>query len=71
MKKTKPTDELRNEYSREDLGTGTRGKYYSKFKDASNVVILEPEVAAVFPNEKAVNDALKSLIKMARDTVHK
>jgi hypothetical protein len=48
---------------------GVRGKYYSAFKEKHNIVLLDPEVANAFPSEEAVNEALKSLIKVARDSV--
>jgi hypothetical protein len=69
MKKVKQTDEMRPEYDRKDLGEGVRGKYYSSFKEGHNIVLLEPEVAIAFPSEEAVNEALKSLIKVARNSV--
>lgn len=68
MKKAKP-NEIRPEYKRNDLAEGVRGKYYSAFKEHHNIVLLHPEVAGAFPNEEAVNEALKSLIKVARDSV--
>jgi hypothetical protein len=40
-----------------------RGKYYERVKENSNVVVLDPEIAAVFPNSAAVNKALHSLIE--------
>ena len=48
-----------------DFGTLVRGKYASRLTEATNVVVLEPEVARVFPNDKAVNEALRGLIKIA------
>ena len=60
------SDELRPEYHREDFGTMVRGKYAERLKDASNIVVLDPEIAAAFPNAKAVNDALRSLLELAR-----
>lgn len=63
MKRDNKFDELRPEYRREDLGRGVRGKHYDDFKNTNNLVLLEPEVAKAFPNEKAVNEALKSLLK--------
>jgi hypothetical protein len=68
MKKVKRTaaDELRAEYTREDFGTMVRGKYAARLKAASNVVVLKPEVAKVFPNGDAVNDALMGLINLAK-----
>jgi hypothetical protein len=67
MRKAKPkeADELRPEYQRSDFGTLVRGKYADRINAESNVVVLEPEVARVFPNDKAVNDALRGLIKIA------
>lgn len=60
-------DELRAEYKRSDFeGPLTRGKYASRLREASNIVVLEPEVAAVFPNAEAVNGALLSLMKIAQ-----
>ena len=66
MKKAKPQDvELRPEYKRSDFGALVRGKYAVRLTEESNVVVLEPEVAKVFPNDKAVNEALRGLIKIA------
>lgn len=59
-------DGLRPEYKREDLGVGVRGKYYQAYQEGTNLVLLSPEVAAAFPTEKAVNDALQSLIDIAK-----
>lgn len=67
MKKVK-SDELRREYRREDLGKGIRGKYLKAYQAGTNLVLLRPEVAAAFPTEKAVNDALSSLIEVAEHT---
>ena len=69
MKKAKPnTDELRPEYQREDFGAMVRGKYAKRCKEASNVVVLDPEVQKAFPNTQAVNDALRGLLELARAT---
>ena len=66
MKKVKSaTDELRKEYKRSDFKKLERGKYYERIKASSNVVVLDPEVAAVFPNSAAVNKALHSLVEVA------
>lgn len=67
MKKVKSTsDELRTEYKRSDFGKLERGKYHDRVKAKSNVVILDSEVAAVFPNSAAVNKALHSLVDVAQ-----
>ena len=65
MKKPK-SEELRSEYQREDLGKGVRGKYYNDYASGTNLVLLSPDVAAVFPDEAAVNQALRELIQLAR-----
>ncbi|MFZ0314664.1 MAG: hypothetical protein WAL85_18300 [Candidatus Korobacteraceae bacterium] len=65
MKKAKTSsDELRAEYKRSDFKKLERGKYYERVKESSNVVVLDPEIAAVFPNSAAVNKALHSLIEV-------
>ena len=67
MKKAKSKDnEMRSEYKREDLGVGVRGKYYQSYIESHNLVLLKPEVAEAFPSEEAVNDALLSLIRIAK-----
>ncbi|MDQ1362864.1 MAG: hypothetical protein QG652_724 [Pseudomonadota bacterium] len=71
MKKVKHSqkDELRSEYNLADFPSPmVRGKYAKRLKESSNIVVLTPEVAAVFPNEDAVNNALLSLIKLAAKT---
>lgn len=65
MKKVN-SDELRPEYRREDLGPGVRGKYLELYREGTNLVLLSPDVAKAFPTEEAVNNALRSLIEIAR-----
>ena len=57
---------LRPEYKRSDFGEIVRGKYARRIGQATNVVVLAPEVAKAFPNDKAVNDTLRSLLKLAQ-----
>ena len=66
MKKAKVSDELRPEYRRGDLGQGIRGKYFESYRKGSNLVLLSPDVAKVFPTEEAVNEVLRSLIDLAQ-----
>jgi hypothetical protein len=67
--KTPDSDELRREYKRSDFPGGlVRGKYAARLKESSNIVVLRPEVAEAFPNEEAVNNALLSLIDLAKRT---
>ena len=59
-------DELRKEYHKEDLGKGVRGKYYESYKKGTNLVLISPDIADVFPTEESVNSALRSLISIAQ-----
>lgn len=68
MKKTR-RDGLRAEYGRSDLGRGVRGKHLKAYRGGSNLVRLKPDIAAAFPTEEAVDDALRSLLKIAHQTV--
>ena len=65
MKKNKE-HELRSEYKRDDFTRSVRGKYYKSYNDSHNLVLLNSEVAKAFPDDEAVNNALMSLIKIAR-----
>jgi hypothetical protein len=65
MNKAK-SDELHPEYQREVLGPGVRGKYFESYRKGANLVLFRPDVAKAFPTEDAVNDALRSLIQIAR-----
>ena len=47
--KTAKKEEMRKEYRRADLGVGVRGKYYKEFSKGTNLVLLSPDVAALFP----------------------
>jgi hypothetical protein len=59
-------DELRPEYKRSDFGALVRGKYTSRLRESSNVVVLDSEVAELFPNGASVNAALRSLAEIAK-----
>jgi len=63
------SNKLRPEYKREYLGEGVRGKYYKDYQSGTNLVLLNPDIAAVFPDEKTVNEALRGLIKLAKKSV--
>lgn len=66
MKKTdKTTDDMRDEYKREDLGVLVRGKYAARYAKATNVVVIDEPLTKAFPNTEAVNEALRSLLTVA------
>lgn len=60
--------EMREEY---DIRGGVRGKYYERFRQGTNIVRLEPDVAAVFSSSERVNRALRALMEVARDQAGK
>ena len=62
-------DELRKEYDFSAMAGGIRGKYTRRYQSGTNLVKIDPDVSEVFSDEHAVNDALRSLIKMARRQV--
>ncbi|MGH2749835.1 MAG: hypothetical protein ACRDK3_03020 [Actinomycetota bacterium] len=57
------SSDMRKEY---DFSDGVRGKYAAQFAEGSNVVVLDPDVAAEFKTRKAVNDALRGQLKNGR-----
>ena len=46
-----------------DFSKGVRGKYARQFADGTNVVVLDPEIAKLFPTSESVNKALRKLIE--------
>lgn len=69
MKKDEEIDELRPEYRREDFGVLVRGKYAKHLKEATNVVVLDPDIAEAFPNAQIVNETLRRLLELSRSSV--
>jgi len=70
MKKGKRSNgkELRREYKRADFPKGlARGRYASRVRAGSNVVRLDPEIASAFPTSEAVNEALSTVLKAAKN----
>jgi len=60
-------DELRPEYGEALLKDGVRGKYAQRYAAGTNLALLDPDVAAAFPNDEAVNEALRLVIRVAND----
>jgi hypothetical protein len=61
-------DDLRGEYelTADQLREGSRGKYAERYASGVNIVRLDPDVAAVFPDSESVNDALRALAEIIR-----
>jgi len=60
------SDDLRREYDLSKLRGGVRGKYAKRFQQGTNLVLLSPDVARYFPDERSVNAALRSLVGIAK-----
>ena len=60
--------EMKPEYG---FSHGVRGKYAKRYAKATNIVILDPDVARVFPDSASVNAALRALTAIIRDTARR
>jgi hypothetical protein len=58
-------DDLRKEYDLSKLEGGVRGKYYRRATAGTNLVLIEPDLATMFPDSEAVNRALRVLAEAA------
>jgi len=63
MNKPTAKKEMPPEY---DFSAGVRGKYARRHQQGTNVVVLAPDVAKIFPNAEAVNDSLRALAQIIR-----
>ena len=62
-RKRKTGSQMRAEY---DFSRGIRGKYARRYQQGTNVVMLQPDVARVFPNAEVVNESLRALAVIIR-----
>lgn len=65
MKKTKPRSRSNGMRAEYDFRGGVRGKYARRYAHGTNVVLLDPDVAKVFPDAASVNRALRTLVEIA------
>ncbi len=63
MKRIQKDPDMLEEY---DFSKGVRGKYAKRYEESANVVVIEPDVARVFPDHDSVNQALRSLVEIIR-----
>lgn len=56
-------DEMLPEY---DLTGGVRGKYVERYRQGTNIVLLDPDVAKIFTSSEAVNEALRELVRLRK-----
>jgi hypothetical protein len=52
-----------------DFSKGVRGKYAKRYAEGTNIVVLSPDVAEIFHDSESVNEALRVLVKVARQKV--
>jgi hypothetical protein len=64
--KRKLRGELRREYDLSKLKGGVRGKYTARYEAGTNLVLLSPDVAEHFPDDRSVNTALRRLIRVTK-----
>ncbi len=67
----KSRDELRREYDLSHLKDGVRGKYHHRANAGMNLVLIEPDLANLFPDSEAVNRALRVLADAAQLATHR
>jgi len=63
---TEEDDEMREEYDFSSMEGGVRGKYAAAFEKTAVTVLLDSDVAKIFPDSKAVNEALRTLARVLR-----
>jgi hypothetical protein len=59
--KNKEAIEMLDEY---DFSQGVVGKYAQQYAEGTNIVLLDPDVAKVFPDSEAVNQALRAIAQI-------
>jgi hypothetical protein len=62
MSSSNKDDDIQPEYDLARLGKGVRGKYFKRYQEGSNVVVIDADLTHAFPNAKAVNDALRETL---------
>jgi hypothetical protein len=63
MKRMRKDPEMLEEY---DFSMGVQGKYAKRYAEGTNVIVIEPDVAKIFPDHDSVNQALRSLAEIIK-----
>lgn len=63
MKRMQKDPDMLEEY---DFSKGVQGKYTKRYAEGASVVVIEPDIAEVFPDHDSVNQALRSLVEIIR-----
>jgi hypothetical protein len=56
-------DTMRPEY---DFSKAVRGVTAARYAEGTNVVLLDKDVAEIFPNARAVNEALRTFARLTK-----
>lgn len=64
---TENNDDMREEYDFSSMKGGVRGKYAGSFEKTAVAILLDSDVAKVFPDSQSVNEALRTLVRVLRD----
>jgi len=56
-------DRLRPEYSADLIKSGIRGKFASRYREGTNIVIVDPDLHTLFPDSESVNRALRKFVE--------
>lgn len=59
-------DTLRDEYSEDLIRSGVRGRYTKSYREGTNIVLIDPDLHALFPDSEAVNRALREYVATKR-----
>lgn len=63
MKRMQKDPDLLEEY---DFSQGVQGKYADRFREGTNLVLLDPDIAEAFPSDEAVNTALRLVMQLQK-----
>jgi len=64
-------DEMRPEYDLRKLKFVGRGIYAERYRSGTNIVLLDPDIRAAFPDDESVNEALRVIAKAAKQQAHR
>ena len=59
-------DTLRDEYPEDLIRSGVRGRYTQRYREGTNIVLIDPDLHALFPDSEAVNRALREYVATKR-----
>jgi len=61
-------DDMRDDYSAEFVKSGVRGKYAERYREGTNVVLIDRDLQKFFPDSESVNKALREYLQTKRES---